>query len=216
MGNGVEPLRFAIRSGRRYSKLLLRVPLLSGKKDKVVPVLKTPFSEPEWQDPEFLRKVRGLEGMLRVCKSLEGTGGCASSISGWSAAENVSGGQLGKPASGTMRRENVSGGQLGKPASGTMLGSDSVIRACARLRGGMQLVNGGFSGGGCGGGGDFEQWTCTNPQCRAIGAGLLSRSASGVEPRRGMGSLKIREGLLILLRSGETCAGVTWYCTHHV
>ena len=44
----------------------------------------------------------------RVCfvvrKSLEGTGGCASSISGWSAAENVSGGQLGKSASGTMRR----------------------------------------------------------------------------------------------------------------
>ena len=54
-----------------------------------VPVLITPFSEPEWQDPEFLRKVRGLEGMLRVRKSLEGDGGCAS---GWSAAENDSGG----------------------------------------------------------------------------------------------------------------------------
>ena len=40
-------------------------------------------------------------------------------------------------------------------------GSDSVIRACARLRGGEQPVNGGFSGGG------FGQWTCTNPQCRA-------------------------------------------------
>ena len=47
-----------------------------------VPVLKTPFSEPEWQDAEFLRKVRGLEGMLRVRKRLEGEGGCASSISG--------------------------------------------------------------------------------------------------------------------------------------
>ena len=47
------------------------------------------------------------------------------------------------------------------------VGSDSVIRACARLRGGMQPVNGGFSGGGFGGGGDFGQWTCTNPQCRA-------------------------------------------------
>ena len=43
------------------------------------------------------------------------------------------------------------------------VGSDSVIRACARLRGGMQPVSGGFSGGGFGGGGDFGQWTCTNP-----------------------------------------------------
>ena len=63
-----------------------------------VPVLKTPFSEPVWQDPEFLRKVRGLEGMLRVRKSLEGAGGCAS---GWLAAENDSGGQQVKPVSGT-------------------------------------------------------------------------------------------------------------------
>ena len=46
-------------------------------------------------------------------------------------------------------------------------GSDSVIRACARLRGSMQPDNGGFSVGGFGGGGDFGQWTCTNPQCRA-------------------------------------------------
>ena len=36
MGNGVEPLRFAIRGGKRYSKVFLRVPLLSQKKDKVV------------------------------------------------------------------------------------------------------------------------------------------------------------------------------------
>ena len=34
----------------------------------------------------------------------------------------------------------------------------------ARMRGRMQPVNGGFRGGG---GGDFGQWTCTNPQCRA-------------------------------------------------
>ena len=47
------------------------------------------------------------------------------------------------------------------------VGSGSVTRTCARLRGGMQPVNGGFSGGGFGGGGDFGQWTCTNPQCRA-------------------------------------------------
>ena len=45
-----------------------------------VPVLKTPFSKPEWQDPEFLRKVRGLEGMLRVRKSLERADGCASGL----------------------------------------------------------------------------------------------------------------------------------------
>ena len=43
------------------------------------------------------------------------------------------------------------------------VGSDSVIRASARLRGFMQPVSGGFSGGGFGGGGDFGQWTCTNP-----------------------------------------------------
>ena len=98
------------------------------------------------------------------------------------------------------------------------VGSDSVIRACARLQGSMQPGNGGFSGGGFGGGGDFGQWTCTFPQCRPIGAGLLSRSASGVEPRRGMGSLKIREGLLVRVGNlgQETCSGVTWYCTHHV
>ena len=45
------------------------------------------------------------------------------------------------------------------------VGSDSVIRACARLRGRMQPVNGGFRSGGFGGGGDFGQWTCTKPQC---------------------------------------------------
>ena len=33
--------------------------------------------------------------------------------------------------------------------------SGSVIRTCARLRGGMQPVSGGFSGGSFGGGGDF-------------------------------------------------------------
>ena len=43
------------------------------------------------------------------------------------------------------------------------VGSGSVIRTCARLRGGMQPVSGGFSGGSFGGGGDFGQWTCTNP-----------------------------------------------------
>ena len=47
------------------------------------------------------------------------------------------------------------------------VGSDSVIRVCARMRGRMQPVNGGFRGGGFAGGGDFGQWTCTNPQCRA-------------------------------------------------
>ena len=47
------------------------------------------------------------------------------------------------------------------------VGSDSVVRVCARMRGGMQPVNGGFGGGGFVGGGDFGQWTCTNPQCRA-------------------------------------------------
>ena len=29
-----------------------------------VPVLKTPLSEPAWQDPEFLRKFRGLESTM--------------------------------------------------------------------------------------------------------------------------------------------------------
>ena len=66
-----------------------------------VPVLKTPFSEPEWQDPEFLRKVRGLEGMLRVRKSLERAGGCAS---GLGTAETDSGSQQIKPVSGTNSR----------------------------------------------------------------------------------------------------------------
>ena len=47
------------------------------------------------------------------------------------------------------------------------VGSDSVIRVCAGVRAGMQPVNGGFRGDGFGGGGDFGQWTCTNPQCRA-------------------------------------------------
>ena len=69
-----------------------------------VPDLKTPYSEPEWQDPEFLRKVRGLEGMLRVRKRLEGEGGSdggqlsgQSSVPGttsWSAGENDSGGEV--------------------------------------------------------------------------------------------------------------------------
>ena len=36
-----------------------------------------------------------------------------------------------------------------------------------------------------------------------IGVGLLRRSASGVEPRMGMGSPKIQDGLLILLRVGN-------------
>ena len=50
--------------------------------------------------------------MLRVRKSLEGAGGCASgqhsghsSISGWSAAENESGGQQAKNASVTNKRD---------------------------------------------------------------------------------------------------------------
>ena len=47
------------------------------------------------------------------------------------------------------------------------LAADSVVRVCARMRGRMQPVNGGFRGDGFGGGGDFGQWTCTNPQCRA-------------------------------------------------
>ena len=69
-----------------------------------VPVFKTPFPGPEWQDPEILRKVRGLKGMLRVRKSLEGEGGRAggqhsghSSFQGtasWSAGENDSGGKV--------------------------------------------------------------------------------------------------------------------------
>ena len=63
--------------------------------------MKTPFSEPEWQDPEFVRKVRGLEGMLRVRKSLERAGGCAS---GLGAAETDSGSQQIKPVSGTNSR----------------------------------------------------------------------------------------------------------------
>ena len=45
------------------------------------------------------------------------------------------------------------------------VGADSVIRVCARVRRGMQPANGSFGGGGFGG--DFGQWTCTNPQCRA-------------------------------------------------
>ena len=54
--------------------------------------------------PGILRKVRGLEGMLRVRKRLEGKGGsCGGQHSGhssvpgtasWSAAENDSGGQV--------------------------------------------------------------------------------------------------------------------------
>ena len=41
-----------------------------------------------------------------------------------------------------------------------------------------------------------------------IGVGLLKRSASGVEPRRGMGSLKTRVGLLILLRVGRHVSSI--------
>ena len=48
------------------------------------------------------------------------------------------------------------------------VGSDSVVRVCARMRGGMQTVSGGFRGDGFGGGGDFGQWTCTNPQCQSV------------------------------------------------
>ena len=47
------------------------------------------------------------------------------------------------------------------PLAAEGVGSDSVIRVCARMRGRMQRVSGGC------GGGDFGQWTCTNPQCRA-------------------------------------------------
>ena len=55
----------------------------------------------------------------------------------------------------------------GMSLSAEGVGSNSVVRVCARMRGGMQPVNGGFGGGGFVGGGDFGQWTCTNPQCRA-------------------------------------------------
>ena len=200
MGNGAEPLRFAVWGGRRYPKALLRVPFLFVTREKShserkrrrkevffpscvpedavkrfntfaclseggendnefslpgvcssrVPVLKTPFSEPEWQDPEFLRKVRGFEGMLRVRKSLEGAGGCAS---GWLAAENDSGGPQVKPVSGTNKgdvgfsrassarragwsaAENDSEGQQVKPASGANKCDVGFSRASSARRG---------------------------------------------------------------------------------
>ena len=98
------------------------------------------------------------------------------------------------------------------------VGSDSVIRVCARMREGMQPVNGGFGGGGFGGRGDFGQWTCTNPQCRAnrcwptkskcfrcahTGSGKASLSSSGLATTRAA-------------PSGEARSGVTWCCAHHV
>ena len=69
-----------------------------------VPVLKTLFLSLNGKTRDFVRMVRGLEGMLRVRKSLEGDGGCASGQhSGHSSApgnassftgENDSGGQM--------------------------------------------------------------------------------------------------------------------------
>ena len=61
MGNGVEPLRFAIRGERRFSKVLLRVPLLSGKKEKVV--LKEKEKEKE---RSFFPTVRSLRMLSNV------------------------------------------------------------------------------------------------------------------------------------------------------
>ena len=43
-----------------------------------------------------------------------------------------------------------------------------------------------------------------------IGVGQLKRSASGVDPRRGMGSLKSRVGLLTLLRGGRHVNNIIW------
>ena len=64
--------------------------------------MKNPFSEPEWQDREIKRKVRGLEGP-DGCASGQHSG--HSSISGWSAAENESGSQQAKYASVTNKRD---------------------------------------------------------------------------------------------------------------
>ena len=55
---------------------------------------------------------------------------------------------------------------------------ESVVRARGQAKGGMQFH--GISGG------DYGQWNCTNPQCRAS-VGQRSHVVTGVEHRKGVG-----------------------------
>ena len=111
-----------------------------------VPVLKTPFSEPEWQDPEFLRKVRGLEGMLRVRKRLDGQGGSdGEHLSGLSSVPGTASRYSGK---------DVSGGSMSAsslvPLRGSAGENDSGGKVSARRRVGDGVIAIARSVPGCG------------------------------------------------------------------
>ena len=150
-----------------------------------VPVLKTPFSEPEWQDPEFLRKVRGLEGMLRVRKRLEGEGGSdGEQLSGHSsvpgttsryAGEDDSGGEMSASSLVPLRGsagENDSGGKVSARRSG----GDGVL-AVARSAPGYDVSgsagendSGGKVSARRGGGDRVLAVACSAPGCDGAGA----------------------------------------------
>ena len=72
-----------VRSPEMWSNVLIRLRVfLRVVKPQILVCLgflckKKTFSEPEWQDPEFLERVRNLECLLRVQKYLAGGDDCA-------------------------------------------------------------------------------------------------------------------------------------------